>query len=323
MAAIKRGRKPRIETRNKSYPLQDSPFYKLRSKRRLAHLLGADLPKLRKLRHDRNYRRFASVQDKKLREIHEPKPQLDRIHTRIASLLVRIKSPDYLHSGVKGRSNLTNARVHLSRKPLVACDLKGFFDSTTKAHVFSFFSKSLCCSPDVADLLSDLCCIDGHCPTGSRLSMPIAFFANQRMFDELYALANERGITMTLYVDDLTFTGHKANRRLVDDVQRIVEKHGHSIKREKTRLYSAAAPKLVTGAIVQSHRIKARNAHLLALSNDFDRWKARAKSGPQHPKLAERIRGRLNNLAGIDPVYKQRARSFNAEARRPLRTGLS
>jgi hypothetical protein len=68
------------------------------------------------------------------------------------------------------------------------------------------------CSPDVAEILAQICTCNGHIPTGSRISMPLAFWANHKMFDELKNIADTFEVTMTVYVDDITFTGSSVNK---------------------------------------------------------------------------------------------------------------
>ncbi|KFK66600.1 DNA polymerase, partial [Vibrio vulnificus] len=79
--------KLKLETKNKSYPLQDSPFHKLTSKKVLRKLLDVDSEKLKKLRQDKgNYSEFDDIgASGKARKIQKPARDLDIVHTRIAS----------------------------------------------------------------------------------------------------------------------------------------------------------------------------------------------------------------------------------------------
>ena len=86
-------KKLKIRTNNKSYSIKDSSLYNL-TKNSLEKQLGCTLLHLETLRSDDNYRVFM-VDD---REIQCPKFQLNKIHTRIASLLCRIEMPDFLQS---------------------------------------------------------------------------------------------------------------------------------------------------------------------------------------------------------------------------------
>ncbi|MEH6445559.1 MAG: RNA-directed DNA polymerase, partial [Oceanospirillaceae bacterium] len=165
-------RKLKIQTNNKQYPLTDSVLYKLSNKNRLASLLNTTLPLLKKLLCDSNYRYFEDNSSGKPREIEHPLGQLEVIHTRLASLLCRVEQPDYVHSGIKNRSHVTNAKSHIGHFPVLATDIQSFFKKTTTLLVFKFFHQQLKCSSDIAKLLSQLCTCKGYIPTGSRISMP-------------------------------------------------------------------------------------------------------------------------------------------------------
>ena len=106
--------------------------------------------------------------------------------------------------------HVSNAKKHIGVHPLLTTDLKSFFPSTSKAIVFNFFFKKLLCSPDVSELLSNLCTYNNHIPTGSRISMPLAYWANSKMFLELNALSKALGICMSL-----KFNAHHARNSIV------------------------------------------------------------------------------------------------------------
>lgn len=134
-------RKPRIITKKKSYPIQDSVFYKLSSKKRLAKLLHSTPQELKSLVGSENYRCFTQTKNGKPRLIQEPLPKLDKIHSRVASLLCRMETVDGLHSGKAGRSNISNARAHCGEgKKIITADIKSFYPSTTRQSVFDFFT---------------------------------------------------------------------------------------------------------------------------------------------------------------------------------------
>ncbi|MCC1498314.1 reverse transcriptase family protein [Alcanivorax sp. 1008] len=300
--------KNRIITKKKSYPLQDSPFYKLSSKTRLASLLGSTPKELKSLVGNDNYHCFTQTKKGKPRLIQEPLPHLDKIHSRVASLLCRIETVDGLHSGKKGRSNISNARAHLGPgRKVITADIKSFFPSTTRLMVFDFFYNTMQCSSDVADLLSRILTYDEHIPTGSRISMPLAYIANKRMFDEIEDAAMRVGAKMTIYVDDLTFSGVMLHKDFVKTLEMIAKKHGHRIHPSKTRFYSENAIKLITGAAIGEDRIFPRNRHLKALKEDLQIW---INSPQKDRKLINKILGRLTFIGSIDPRYKDKARTF-------------
>lgn len=307
-----KGKKLKLQTKDKSYRIEDSVFYKLSSKKNLARILFVELSELSRLQEDSNYTIFKTGKDgKKKRLIECPKYNLDKIHTRIASLLCRIKSPEYLHSGVKHRSNVSNADSHKGKHAIFTTDITSFFPSTTKQQVFNFFFKRMKCSSDVADILANICTFRKHIPTGSRISMPLAFWANVEMFENLYAFAKSKSINMTLYVDDLTFSGSAVNRSFAYNVKKIISRFGHSAHPEKSKLYSDTQQKLITGVIVGLDGIQVRNKLLKNIHEDFRGWKQlKDLKLTDISSIEPRLIGRLNAAACIDKRYKDKLRSL-------------
>ena len=167
--------KPRIKYKNKSYSLKDSALYKITTKKKLEIILKKPTSELKSLASNSNYTIFfIEKSGKKKREIQSPTLELDEVQTRIASLLARIATPDYLHSGVKGRSYITNAQVHVGNYPVLVMDIRDFYPSISKKSIYHFFYNTMSSAPDVAGILAELCSFQGHIPTGSRLSMPLS-----------------------------------------------------------------------------------------------------------------------------------------------------
>ncbi|MCC5518613.1 RNA-directed DNA polymerase [Vibrio splendidus] len=310
---MNRKSKLRINTKCKSYQLQDSSFYKLTSKKRLASILNLSLQNINSLRCDLgNYTEFEELgKSGKPRKIQKPCHRLDVAHTRIASLLCRIQTPTYLHSGKKSHSNVTNAASHVNFHQLLATDVKSFFPSTSRKMVFSFFLTVLKCSPDIADILADICTCHNHIPTGSRISMPLAYWANCRMFEELERVSDKHHVTMTVYVDDLTFSGEKVNRQFRSLVKKIISKHGHTMHPKKTKLYQGSQPKLVTGVIVSDGVLKVRNEQHLMYSSELAQWDS-IKNLPlaSETNLVAKLIGRLHSMGVIDTKYKAKVKSI-------------
>ncbi len=305
--------KLKINTKQKCYPLNDSPLYKLKSKKKLASILKVQLPEILALRcDDGNYAEFTELgKSGKPRSIQKPCYKLDVIHTRIASLLCRIETPPFLHSGKKCHSNVTNAATHVNSHQLLATDVKSFFPSTSRPMVFSFFLTVLKCSPDVADILADICTCHKHLPTGSRISMPLAYWANCRMFEELQRISLKHGVTMTVYVDDLTFSGQAVNRRFKSLVKKVVSKHGHIIHPTKTKLYKGTQPKLITGVVVVDGVLKVRNEQHLKYSSELAQWDSiKDLPAASETKLVAQLIGRLHSMGVIDMKYKAKVKSI-------------
>lgn len=242
-----------------AYPLQTSPLYGLRSKRKLAELIGIDVRALKRIaRKKNNYIKFtANRGSEKERAIQAPLPRLAQIHSRVFELLRRIKPPHYLKSGVPGESQITNASVHILNERGFKFDIRQFFPNVKRSHVFGCFYSLFDMSPDVADLLTDLCIVDGALPTGSTLSGDLAFMSNWSMFNKLSAVADEFELNMTVYVDDITVTGMLATRQVYRRMISVVESHGFICHKEV--FFRPHRVKTITGVAIQDGKMKLPN----------------------------------------------------------------
>lgn len=251
----------------KSYPLDQCPLYRLQSRKKLAgSVFDVDLSLLEKLADiPSNYRVFNVKQGEKSRQVEVPKPLLERLHRRLFVLFERIDKPAYLQSGVKGRSYITNAALHVGPVPLVKVDIKKFYPSVDSGRVYRFFFETLRCSPDVAGLLTKLTTFEGHVPTGSCVSQLLAFFAAKPMFDELDRRASEDGLVFSCYVNDMTFSGFRATPGFLWAVKQIIHSHGFGYHKE--HCYTAEQQKVVTGVMVERDRIA------VLPSKEFDLWR--------------------------------------------------
>jgi len=102
------------------------PVVRCSSKKKLAELLGTDRAKLIALTKDLTYRVFTRRANGKERVIEEPRGELRRVHDRLLALLSRIEPPSYLHSGVKRRSYISNAKQHAGRGRILKTDVSRF-----------------------------------------------------------------------------------------------------------------------------------------------------------------------------------------------------
>jgi len=261
----------------------------MRSRKKLAaEVFNADLALLERIaKNSENFRVFHIAQGDKTRQVETPKPVLERLHRRLFTLLERIEKPAYLQSGVKGRSYITNAQVHVGAVPLVKLDIKKFYPSVDGGRVYRFFHEVMQCSPDVAGLLTRLCIYDGHVPTGSCVSQLLAYFAVRPLFDGLSDLAATHDLRFTLYVDDMTFSGAGATPAFLWEAKRLV--HSFGLKYHKDRIYTADSQKVVTGVLVNAQGIS------ILPSKELDIWRRSQSLGSGD--LAER-RAAIESLLG-------------------------
>ncbi|MBW2470354.1 MAG: RNA-directed DNA polymerase [Deltaproteobacteria bacterium] len=133
------------------------------------------------------------------REISKPNFRLKRVQSAIHKLLREARISNSAHGGIKGRSNLTNAKVHCNQSLLLNMDLKNFFPSISHYKVFELFHKELGCSESVASLLTKLTTVKGQVPQGGPMSTDLANLVFRKTDLRLEGLAKKFGLNFTRY----------------------------------------------------------------------------------------------------------------------------
>lgn len=304
MKSIKRT--PSLQKSRKLYPINQSPLFKLKSKNKLLEIIGLSKPQASKLTLDTAYKEFVNEAGRK---IQEPIPQLKAVHKRIGALLSRIELPRYLHSGRKKHSTVTNAESHKYANELLKLDIHKFFPSTTAAKVHRAFVEKFQMSPDVAYLMTNLVTCGGKVPTGSPISMAMAFWANKDMFDGLSELAASNGLVFTAYVDDVAFSGEKIPKGFAAQAKTCIHTHGLVSKKKKEVFYSSSQGKLLTGIIIQDGKLKVRWAHNASIKSELDHL-AKAESDSDKIIHLEKLAGKLHAAGQVDYRLKDKARFY-------------
>ena len=297
-------RSPSIK--NKSYSVDQSPFFKLKSKKKLAKILGVSLADIKNLSSDSSYRVFTTESG---RTIEEPLPRLKSLHRRIGKLLNRVELPAYLHSGRKKHSTITNASSHQNAIELLKLDIQKFFPSSRATKVYKMFNELFCMSPDVAYLITNIVTYSGKVPTGSPISMSIAYWANKPMFDQLNDLAIGKGLVFTTYVDDVAFSGKKIPKGLSGEVKRIIESNGLLAKKNKERFYPSYRGKLLTGVIIRNGDLSVRFSHNQSMRDVMVNLSK--ADGIDKIRCLEVLSGKLNAAGQIENRFRDRARFFS------------
>ena len=192
------------------YAIDQSPIYKLCSKRKLATILQIEYDSLL---HANDFINYTVSEIEKasggFRTIYDPCRELKQVQRRIKNLLSRISIPNWVFSGCKGVCHVDNGKYHEHSVYFIQSDLHAFYDSCSRESVYRLFKDRFKCSSDVSALLSDLTTLtleDGSTviPTGSPCAQLVAFLAYQDMFNELHNLASNHGYKFSLYVDDVS-----------------------------------------------------------------------------------------------------------------------
>ena len=240
-----------------TYAHNQSPFYKLKSRAKLAAILIISPAELRALSRGANelYREFdAPKKSGGTRRVENPCNPLKRVQARIFRTLARITPPDFLFCPVKRRCYVGNAAAHRGHRVIQCLDIRKFFPNTPQRRVFWFFRKIMRCESDIAGTLANLACYKEHLPTGSPLSPIMAYFAFYDLWGRIAAFCKDRGYTFTVYIDDVTISGQRVPKADMWEVQKMI--HGCGLEYHKAKTF-VDRPAEVTGVIVNGDKLMA------------------------------------------------------------------
>jgi hypothetical protein len=127
------------------------------------------------------------------------------------------------------------------------------------------------------------------------------------MFDEIECFARSRNVTMTCYVDDMAFSGARANKGLLREIQQIIAQHG--LKSHKAHKFSASEPKVVTGVCITANGPRVPNKLHLKIKTGFENLSVAGTAQAKAKALAPLI-GRMEAAGQIDPAFKARAKTL-------------
>lgn len=260
---------------SKTYSIEKSPLYRLRNRRKLAVLLG--LPE--------NY--FSHKQQYEYYEFSRPKPngdgerhftvpteELKLVQKILCRLLKRIETPDWVMSGKKHCSYITNAEKHIQNHFVKTMDISRFYDSVQRKHIYKMFKETFKMAEDISWIMTDLVTYKGVLPTGSPSSQLIVYWTYADMFAEINRIANDNGCLFSLYVDDMTFSSKvPISQEVRKTVAEQLKKSGLKAKNSKDHYYQANVMKVVTGVGLKDGKKVVLNSKRNAILEQYRRCK--------------------------------------------------
>lgn len=292
-------------TEPETYPLDQSAFYKVQSRKRLAEILFVSKSGMESLA-DCGMQYRCWDEPKKsggTRRIEAPPEPLKIVQKRISDLLQRITPPPYLMAPVKRRSYVHNAAIHVGSRAFRLLDVEDFFPSCTDKRVFWFFNKKMQCSRDVAAVLTKLATLNGHLPQGSPCSPVLAYFAYCDMWDEIHAIVVRSECKLSIYADDITISGDVVFERDVWAIKQTLHRAGHRYSERKERSI-IGKPADITGVIVDGDDLLLPNRQHRGLAL-VRRERQTASNNQDRQKLDRKIRGRVAQAAQISRHFER------------------
>ena len=237
----------------------------------LANALGIPLSELTGVLYgkgvDSYYQSFdIPKKDGNVRRIDASTSSLKYIQRRLVRLLeLRQKEiwdergvdPNISHAFQRGKSILSNAKVHKNKRYVVNVDLEDFFGSIHFGRVKGFFehNNDFKLPTDVATIIAQLTCYKGRLPQGAPSSPIVTNMICNIMDIRLLRLAKKYRLDYTRYADDLTFSTN--NKKFINSIDEFlsqlnaeIERAGFRIDDKKTRLSYKSSRQVVTGVTV-------------------------------------------------------------------------
>lgn len=200
------------------------------------------------------------------RLIYSPIDELKSIQHRLAQALwdyhesiwkeQRIR-PNISHGFEKGKSVITNAKIHRNKRYVLNLDLEDFFHSFHFGRVQGFFEKnrSFHLPHEVAVTIAQIACYDGRLPQGAPSSPIITNLICQILDMRLLRLAKKYKLDYSRYADDLSFSTNISTFLDKQEVFRAevsaeIQNAGFTVNTKKTRLQFRDSRQEVTGLVV-------------------------------------------------------------------------
>jgi RNA-directed DNA polymerase len=190
----------------------------------------------------------------KKRVIRPSKTRLKIIQKVIKDrILNQIELPANIHGGIRGKSNITNAKAHQGNKYLFETDLQDFYPSIKSNRVHDTFIK-LGFNKQFAFYITRLTTWKGELPQGTPTSTHISNLIFLEIDYRLIDFCKNNNISYTRYIDDLTFSSQMDFQNSISEILEIVKQGGLKLSYRKTNY---ACSQSITGIEVYLNKIDA------------------------------------------------------------------
>lgn len=149
---------------------------------------------------------------------------------------------------------------------------------------------------DVAGLFAELATIDDIASFGSPLTPVLVSLVHRKMFDEIAEQCRARGLSYSVWVDDMTISGKFVEGELLTLIRGIVANHG--LKSHKVIYRTGNRPVFITGiGVVGTHLAAPRSLH----DRIQDLWKEfhNAETDSERESATQKLLAQMGTLRYI------------------------
>ena len=198
------------------------------------------------------------------------------------------------------------ANKHVGKQIVISVDIKDFFHSIKQSRLFDMFS-ALGIGAMPARTLSELCTFKAFVPQGAITSPKISNIIAARTFGPLTkAYCDGKGLTLTIYADDITVSSNDPNLscgEVISAITNIVSESGFRINTRKTKVMKRHHRQYVCGVVVneKTNLIREERLRLRAIVHNVK------VNGPIHEaqKNQTTVDNFINVLRGKINWFKQ------------------
>lgn len=220
---------------------------------------------------------------------------------RVHGILKEIPLHNSQHGAIKGRSIITNARVHLRPGVMIKLDVANCFPNISEKMVFFLFYESLGCSPQVATVLSKLTTMNGELAQGFSTSPIIANLLLRPVAERISGLVESRGGRFTIYVDDLTISISAVDEKLMRLVMQIVFQEGFALNKQKNKILTNHEEQ-VTASIKTNKCLDVRSSYYKKVKRVIRRLEFAVVHGKRPtPHQINSLRGKVRHISQFNP----------------------
>jgi RNA-directed DNA polymerase len=170
-----------------------------------------------------------------VRVLNVPNEELMLLQRKInAHILSHVPLLSCVYGGVRARSILDCAQLHVNQKIVHTMDIANFFGTVNPRMVRTVFER-IHFRRDAAALLTRLTTFDGQVPQGAPTSTPLANLVLLKLDRRFMRLAEIHDFKYTRWVDDLSFSGGHRLLKLRSLLKRVVEDEGFAVSETKTK----------------------------------------------------------------------------------------
>lgn len=187
-----------------------------------------------------------------VRKISPPNFNLKKVQKKILkTILCNYKQLPCVHGLSKDKGVLQNAQTHTQNSEafLLVVDIENFFLNISRIMVKKGFTK-IGFNKETSAVLTKLCTVENFLPQGAPTSPYIASMVCNNLDKDLFRFCKNRKLIYTRYFDDISISGKNIEDGHINEIQKVIKKHGFNCRKEKTHLFRPEDRKVINGVII-------------------------------------------------------------------------